>query len=801
MLRNYLIISIRNIFKQKTNGIINLTGLALGITVSLFIVLYIQSELNYEKDYTNYQNIYRLASTSWAKSSPPASDAIQNYFPQINASGRFALFRGGNNVVVVDDTHFPINNGYYADQSIVKIFNRDILMGSQSDILTRPFTIVLTESLASVLFKDKNPVGESIKFAFGELKNAREYEVTGVVEDFPENSHLKVEYLISMPTFFEDYPEGWTQSRTWKVVYTYIQFDNPEEFSDVKSNLKNFQYDHQVSNNYSKEDLDARGDYFELHPITDIHLKSNREQEMGPNSHIRYIYIFGALAVLIIIVASANFINIFVTQALKRGKEVGIRKVTGAYRSQLVIQFLLEAFLYTLISTIIAMALCSIALPIFNDIANQNFTFWDLAQKDHLLAILGLIITVTLLSGGYPSIFISGFKVIDSIKINQIPRSSLSSSRRILIILQFFIAIFMISSTLIISNQLEYFRNKDLGFDKDHIVSIYTYGDFRNVFQQKREYIYDEFKKHPGILRAGATTSLVGNISSIEFLRPDGMDRKDDFGVMRFSRSDEGFIPTMDIELIEGRNFNPVSDSAGAFIVNEKVVKMLGLEEPVGTYATNDFFQHRAPIVGVMKDFNFASLHNEIEPLVLSYRPGMSGTMVVKLSGDQLKESITYMESIIKDIAPGSIFTYDFLDERLNNLYLSEDKMSKIFKIFSFLAILISCMGLYGLAAYSAELRTKEIGIRKAFGASIPRILLLLSKVYLSLIIIAFVIAIPVSNYFVTEWLKNFAYQIPVDWSTFAISGVMVGIIALLAVTGKSLQAARINPSKSLRSE
>ncbi len=801
MLRNYLLISLRNIFRQKSNSFINIAGLAMGITVSLFIVLYIQSEFGFEKDYPQYKNIYRFASSNWAKSSPPASEAVKSYFPEIKESGRVALFRGGRSIAVIDDTHFPIDKGYYSDNSIIKIFDRKIVAGNYEDLLTRPFTLVLTESLAKTLFGDKNPLGESVKFAFGELQHAREYEITGVIQNFPENSHLKMDYLISMPTFFEDYPDEWTNSRTWKVMYTYLLFDNKDDYTNIQSKLRDFQYDHQLSENYTEEDLNARGDFFELHPIVDIHLKSHREQEMGPNSHIRYIYIFGALAALIIIVASANFINIFVTQALKRSKEIGIRKVTGAYRIQLINQFLLEALVYTILSTFIAIILCSITLPLFNELANQNFTFRDLLKNEHLLAIALLIIGVTFLSGGYPAIFISGFKIVDSIKINQIPQSSLSNSRKVLLILQFIIAIFMISSTLIISSQLKYFKNKDLGFDKEHIVAIYTYGDFRSVFQQRREYIFNEIKKHPGIIETGATTTLIGSISSIEFLRPDGWEpeNRDDF--MRFTRADEGFIPTLGIKLLEGRNFNPVTDSSGAFIVNEKVVEMLKLEDPIGTFATNDFFNHRGPIVGVMKDFNFASLHNEIEPLVISYRPEWPGTILVKLSGDQIKEAITHMESITKEIAPGSIFTYSFLDEDLNNLYLSEDKMSKIFKVFSFLAILISCMGLYGLAAYSAELRTKEIGIRKAFGASIPKILILLSKVYISLIFISFIIAIPISNYFVTEWLKNFAYQTSVNWWAFLISGLAVGLIALTAVTGKSIQAARTNPSKSLRSE
>jgi len=633
MLRNYILIGLRHILRQKGNSIINLSGLALGLSVSLFIVQYIHSELQFEKEYPNYQNIYRLASGRWAKSSPPAAEAIKEYFPEINESGRLALFRGGSNIVVINGSHHPVNNGYYSDPSILRIFERKLLHGSEEDQLKRPFTIVLTSTLANTLFKDRNPVGESIIFAFGSLQNARQYEITGVIEDFPKNSHLKMEYLVSMSTFTEHYPEGWANSRTWKVTYTYVSFTRQIDYENVQSKIVEFQYDHQVTDRYTRENLDEYGDYFELQPITDIHLKSHREQEMGPNSHMRYIYIFGGLAVLIIMVASANFINIFVTQALKRSREVGIRKVTGAYRTQLITQFMLEAFLHACISTIIAILLCILALPLFNEIANQNFSYYDFLQKEYLLAILILIAGVTLLSGGYPSIFISGFKAAESIKINQLPRSSLSNARKALIVFQFIIAIFMISSTLIISDQLEFFRTKDLGFEKDHVITVGTYGDFNNEFHQRKEYVYQEMKRHPGILEVGATSNLIGNISSVEFLLPDGMEYT--FGresFMRFFRSDEGFIPTMGIELVEGRNFNPVTDSSGAFIINEKVVEMLGLDNPVGTPATNTALGTKGTIVGIMKDFNFASLHNEIEPLAICVNTNVIRYAIIRIA-------------------------------------------------------------------------------------------------------------------------------------------------------------------------
>ena len=802
MLKNYLITTFRNFFRQKQNSLINLAGLALGIIVSLFIFLYINEEISYEKSYPDHQLIYRLASSQWAKSSPPACEEIIKYFPQIKNGGRLTHFQGNTNIMIFDDRHFPVNNGYLADQGIIDIFSRKVITGDRDHALERPYTLVLTESLAETLFGKTDPVGKSVKFAFGRTADAQLFEITAVIEDFPKNSHLKIEHLVSMPTFYKYLPEDWTQSRTWMVMYTYLKFKNQEEVKAAQSGLFDFQLNYLPKDNNQEDIIHKSGNYFELHPIAGIHLTSHREQEMGANSDIHYIYIFGGLAFMIILVASANFINIYITQSLKRSKEVGIRKVTGAFKGQLIRQFIFEAYIYTIMAVLIALLLCGLLLPVFNNITNLNFTIKQLLSLDHLYMILILVLIVGILSGGYPAFFISGFKIADAVKINQIPRSSLSLSRKVLIILQFMIAIFMIISTIVIYKQLKYMRNKDLGFDKENIVAVYTYGDFNYKFLSNRSFIYDQLLSHPGILQVGATSNLMGNIQSVEFLLPDGREYDRNIkGVMRFFRSDDKFIPAMNIELVAGRNFNPVSDSSGAFIINETTARALDLDDPVGTMATNITFGTHGPIVGVMKDFNFASLHQQIEPLVLTYDPERASTLVVKLSGKNTRETLNNIEKTIQEIAPGTLFHYDYIDERLNNLYISEDKMGTIFKIFSVLAILISCMGLYGIAAYTSELRTKEIGIRKAFGASAIRILFMLCRSYLSLIFIALVIAIPLANYFITEWMRGFAFQTDIGWWIFLFSGGLVLITALLAVTTRSIHAANTNPAHSLRFE
>lgn len=802
MFKNYLITSIRNFFRQKQNSLINLGGLALGITVSLFILLYIKAEISYEKSYPDHRLIFRLASKNWAKSSPPVCEEIRKYFPQIKNGGRLTHFQGYTNVLVIDQQHFPVRNGYFADQFIIEIFSRKVISGDPNHSLTRPFTLVLTESLAKTLFGERDPVGKSVKFAVGKIEEAPLFEITAVIEDFPINSHMKIDYLVSMPTFYKYLPEEWTQSRTWMVMYTYLLFNNQADVEAVKSRLYDFQVHYLVNDNFKEEIIQTSGNYFELHTIGDIHLTSHREQEMGANSDISYIYIFGGLALLIILVASANFINIYITQSLKRTKEVGIRKMTGAYKGQLIRQFIMEAYLYAAMASLIALILCGLLLPIFNDITNLNFTLEQLLSRDHLTMLLILVLIVGIVSGGYPAFFISGFKIADVVKINQLPRSSLSLARKVLIVFQFMIAIFMVISSIVIYQQLKYLRNKDLGFDKENIVAVYSYGDFSDQMLSNRSFIYNELLSHPGIISVGFTSNLMGNIPSIEYLLADGRENNlNTQKLMRFFRSDEGFIPTMNIKLITGRNFDPVIDSSAAFIINEAAVRTLELDEPVGTLATNTAFGTRGQIVGVMKDFNFASLHQEIEPLVLTYRPDQATTMLVKLLDDQISQALGHIEKTVKEVAPGTLFHYDFIDANLKQLYTSEDKMGLIFKIFSLLAILISCMGLYGIAAYTSELRTKEIGIRKAFGASSIRILFLLCRSYLLLIVIALVIAIPLANYFITEWLRTFAYHLEINWLIFLFSGFLVLFTALIAVSTRSIRAANINPALSLRFE
>ena len=798
MFKNFFKTSFRHLLNNKLNSLINLGGLALGITVCLFIFLYIHAELSYDREYPGYNHIYRLCSNTWAKSSPSEAREIMNYFPRIKEAG-FLSWKGG--IMIVNNQHFPAWNGYFADSSILSIFSRKILSGNRNDCLVRPLTAVITKSTAKVWFGDENPIGKTIKMAMGHMSDAPELEITGVIDDFPEKSHMKIDYMISLSTMYKFMDPQWMESRTWMAGYTYVVFKNDEDARYVRENLKEFQIHYQVNDNFSLETLESRGIYYDLMPLSQIHLYSHREQEMQANGNILYIYIFAGLGFLIILIASANFINLFITQALKRAREIGIRKTTGAFKSQILKQFLFEAYLSVILSSILAFVICMATLPVFNSIASQNYSITQMFSPAILTGIVILIIVVGLICGFYPSVFLSFFSITNSMKGNQLPRSTLSYLRKTLVTFQFVAAIFMIISTLVILRQLHYLRNKDLGFDKDHVVAFYTFGDMGDAVRNKREYIYDRLLKNPGILAVGAVSNLMGDVNSVEWLQPDGKEVENFNGNVRCMRVDDGFLKAFNIKLASGRNFNPLTDSSGAFLINEQLAKILDLKNPVGTMATNTASGMHGPIVGVMKDFNYASLHNPIEPLFLEYRPDWTYIIVARIKGSDIQQTLEYVHKIYSEIAPGSLFTYDFINDKLNSMYSAENRMGKIFNIFSVLAIFISCLGLYSLTAWTAKLRIKEIAIRKVFGASPGQLFVMLSKSYIGLIFIAILIAIPLGNYFVTEWLKDFTFHITVSWPVFVIAGVLVLIIALAAVSRQSYITAKTNPAESLKVE
>lgn len=795
MFKNYLLIALRNLLRNRTYTLINLLGLAIGISASLLMLMHIRQELSFEKSFPKHERISRISLHEWAKSSLPLAAELEKSFPAIEQTARLGQYRTFD-VAMYEDMHIPVGKGYMADQEIISLFDLKFLYGTKEEALSRPYTIVFTKSIADQLFGVDNPVGESVQFG-----GIDDLEVTGVIEDLPVNTHLNFDYLISMPTQYDWLDEDSEESRGWMSVYTYALFRDALAMEEAGKRMEDFSYQFFEDWGVTREEIKRRQSFYELHPLTSIHLGGNREQEISLNSDKVYVYIFSALALLIILIASVNFVNLFSTQVLKRSKEIGLRKVIGARRVHIFWQFLGEGLVVTLFAALFSLLLCMLLVPVYNDLAELSIQPLDLLSFENLFLLLAIVVVIVLISSGAPSFAISGFSVIKAIKGNQMPSSWLMKSRKKLVVFQFAISIFIVISALVINGQMEYLQNKELGFDKEQLLSVQLYGPLWNEAVNQREVFRNELGRIPGVVSIANTSGFLGNGLSVEGMRL--LEKKDEENApsMRCIRADEGFIPTLELELLEGRNFQPKADTSVVFIINEKAAEELNIDNPVGKLAQNTSNGDTGEIIGIVKNFNYASLHYDIDPMVIEYRPTWVGTMLIKMEGNDPMQTVEQLEDKLNTMLPGTQMLYRFIDEEMREMYLAENNMKKMLLIFSVLAIIIACLGLFGLTAYTVAQRSKEIGIRKVLGASLGSILILLSKDYLKLIVLAFVLAIPVANYFLDEWLQSFAYHIPMIWWMYVVPGILVLMIALLAVSGQSLRAASANPVESLKDE
>jgi putative ABC transport system permease protein len=793
MLKNHFRVAFRNILKQKAYNALNAIGLATGIAAGLIIALHIQEELSYEKDFDGYQHIYRVHEDQWAKSSPPMALEMQSFFPRMEAIARFAS--NGTRVVSTEYNNPGQVTGYYADSSVFSVFKFKIIDGNRDRALAASNTIVVTARMAKRYFGDDSAVGKMLKF-----DNGKEVPIVAVIEDLPENSHLKFDYLISMPTFYQDVPDDWTSSRGWMVMYTYARFKSDADFRATYAQWPRF-----IRHFYEgAPDLDKRvaNELIRFMPLADIHLKSNMEQEMGANGNILYVYIFIAVELLILVIACANFMSLFTTQTIKRMKEVGMRKIMGAKPAQLMVQIFTEVLLLTFLSLILAIILYQIVLPFYNNISGKTLGVWQIFETDNVLVIGSVLLFVVILSGFYPAFFISRFKAGSFLREDKLPNSMPNRVRSGLVIFQFVVSVSLIAAAIFVQQQMSLIRNKDLGFDKDQVVNISLYGALWSKTFKETSVVKNEFLKNPDILAVGRTGNIIGDHLSVERVVPEGEEREEDkYPTVRVQRIDEDFLNLMNIPLAYGRNFSSEMNDSSSFILNESAVKALGLTDPIGQRVNNTTMKRIGPVVGVVKDYHFTSLHNTIEPLVLEYKPEWTGYLSVKIRAGKTAETLAYVKKSVEAIAPGSLFIYDFLDVRLDALYKSEDSMGRVFQFFSGLAIIIACLGLLGLSAYTVESRTKEIGIRKVLGASVGGIVTMVSSRFFLLVFIGYILAVPVTWYGINQWLQNFAYHITIAWWVFALTGAMIFLIALLVVSFHAITAATRNPVKSLRYE
>lgn len=798
MVKHYLVTAFRNLYRNRTYATINIIGLVLGVSISFLMLIHIRHELGYENAFPKADRTYRVSYTSWAKSALPLAGELEKFFPDIEETGRLSRF-SEEDVMIYNDTHLPVRNGYFADQSVLSIFNVQFIVGNPETALMRPQTIVLSESIAKKLFKDENPLGKSVHFG-----GVPDLEITGVMKDLPDNTHLNFQYLVSFNGFLDQLSEGLKNNRNWMNPFTYVVLPEGHDLKEYQDRMHLFTYSF-LQGIETKEELDTENDFLEFFPVTAIHLHSHREQEMTKNSEVTYVYIFSALAVLIIVMASVNFINLFITQLLKRSKEVGLRKVIGAHKRQVVSQFMVEGFMSLSLATAFSIVLCNALLPVYNQLAGITLPESELLRMQNLSLLFGVVAVIFVFAIGLPALFMSGFKPISALKGLKLPTSSLLKLRQRLVVFQFAISIFMITGTLVIYRQMDYVVNKDLGFDKESVLAIQLYDKLWVEAVEKRDVLRTELKRNPHVISIANASSFFGNNLSVERLIPEGADKNGDWPVTRCVHGDEGILTTLGLQLIDGRTFDPSidnpNDSTTAFIINETAARMMKLKNPVGVMAQNNATSANGKIVGLIKDFNYASLHTAIQPYVIEYRPDWVGTMYIRMAAGDKAETVDYIEKTIKEIVPNTQILYSYLDDNIASMYSNENSMKDILMWFSFFTMTIAALGLFTLAAYITEIRTKEVGIRKVLGSSVRQIVMLFSRDYIKMIAVAFLLAVPVSYYFINKWLEGFAYQIHLAWWMFILPGLAVLFIAIIAASGQSLKAALANPTESLRSE
>ncbi len=813
MFKNYLITIVRNFWSQRLYSVLNVLGLSIALAVSILIYSYVREEISYDRHFPKANCIYRIVQyhygnqgpNNWANGAPLTAEEITGMIPEIEQAVRIRPAYGlviEHHIDSVTKVTHQEAGGFFADSGFVDMFDVKIITGDSKNPLSKPRSLVITEKLANKYFGNEDPIGNVLKIGGGD------FTVRAVMKEFPITTHFRPDYLIDWHTFIRMIKniglEDLYYNKHWAGVYTYVQLNEKVKVKDLSDKIADFRVEF-FSDEGTREEILQQGK-FVLQPITDIHLKSHLEQEIGPNGNIIYVMVFTLAAIFILIIAGVNYINIATARAFSRMKEVGIRKVTGAFRHQLIAQFMGEAIFIVTVSALLSILLADLLIPFYNHITGKTFTTSALYNPETISVLILIILVLGFISGLYPAFFVSNFKPVDAIKELKDPTSTTNKLRTGLVILQFAVSIFMIFSTVLIYRQMNYFLNKDLGFDKENMAIMPLNGKAYQLAVHNPETLKNELGKLPFIKGITMISHLPGDRFSVEGIRPEGVSEEQDMPSMRFLRVDEDFIPLLNIEIIKGRNLKSLSGDQSEYVLNQKAVEVLNLEEPTGINVTS-FFGQYGEIVGVCQDFHYASLHHVIEPLVLEinnntdFRNLWINFLLIRIIPGDVPTMLKKIEQTLEKIAQGTIVNFQFLDENLNKNYKSEYKLRDLFRAFAVFAIFISCLGLFGLSAFSTELRTKEVGIRKAMGAKLFPVSILLSRKYILLILVSLCIALPGGYFFIHNWLQNFAYHIDINSLDFILSAFLAIIIAIIAVSYQSIRAGRTNPVEALRYE
>ena len=814
MIKNYLKVALRNLWKSKGFSAINIIGLAAGLGVCLLIVLYVLDERSYDRYNVNADRIYRVDADLYfnntqftaAVSPRPMARTLVHDYPDFIQMVRFNNF--GDVMVKKGNNWIQDHHSVYVDSTFFKVFSVSIIAGDPNTALNEPHSLVIDETTAKKYFNSTDVVGKTL-----ELEDHKLCKITGVIKDIPKQSHFHFSFLRPLRDGYnQNDNDDWLSNnyQSYVLARPGVSRETLQSQLNHTANV-NLGRQLQAALHASLGDLEKQGGHFRyiLMPLTDIHLHSSKDAEFEPNGNINYVYVFSFIAILIMVIACVNFMNLSTARSANRAKEVGIRKVAGSTKTALILQFLTESVLISFISAILALCLALLLMPMFNNLAGKELHASMLFSGRILSILLLLVIMVGCLAGSYPAFYLSSFQPIKVLKGSLASGFKGSLLRNILVVFQFCISICLIVCTLVIYRQLNFIRSREVGFDRDQVLLVknaYTAGDPILNFRK-------ELKRIAGITDATLTGDIPseGNTYSRNGWFRDASLSAKDVVVMTNMFVDDDYVPTLGMKMTKGRNFDPKSfptDSLGV-IVNEATVQLLGWKDPLNqklfrpdfrTSTPNKLLPQEYHVVGVVKDFNYSSMHEKVLPLIMQLSDSR-GILAIRFQGGNIPSLLHQVEDRWDKMANGVPFAYTFMDNDFNQLYKADQQTGQVFITFAVFAILIACLGLFGLVTYAAEQRTKEIGIRKVLGATTGGLMNLLSRDFVKLVLIASLIAFPVAWWWMHQWLQTFAYRIGISWWIFIIAGMAALLIALLTVTTQTIRAALANPVRSLRSE
>ncbi len=790
MIFNYLKIAFRNIIRHKAFAFINIAGLAIGMACSIFILLWVQNELSYDRFHKNADEIYRITASlgdfKAAVNTSPMPPELKRKIPAVKNFVRLSDIN--QDVLEVGTKKFEEKRIFYADSTFLQVFSFPLLRGNPATALNRPGSVLITRDMAKKYFGDEDPMGKTLR-----MDNKDNISVTGVLENIPVNSHLQFDFIMPMSTIAQTNQD--LRDNKWDNFdfYSYIVLD--KSFKPTAANLAGME---KQLNNIYKDHVDQKllKVDFHLQPLTAIHLHSDLQAELPGRGNIQYVNIFFIVAIFILTVACINFMNLATARSARRAKEVGLRKVVGAGRGQLIGQFLGESMLIAFIALIIAITLVWLLLPVFNLVSGKLLSIHILDGKI-LAGLIGIALITGLISGSYPALFLSGFQPVKVLKGNMKTMGGNRIFRNSLVVLQFVVSIVLLAGTALVYKQLRFIKNMNLGFDKSNLLYMPMMGDMND----KQDALKGELKQNPltsdFAISGNLPVSLSNGTVSVKW------EGKDPNAQIIFPNLDvnEDFFNVYQLKMVSGRAFSRdfKADSSN-YVINEKAAQVMGMtsSNAIGQPLTQ--WGVKGVIVGVVKNFNYKPVQISIEPMIIRLNRN-GGVVTVRTKPGTTAATLKVLERISSRLNPAYPFSYGFIDQDLANQYKGEQQMGNLFNIFAGLAIFISCMGLYGLSAFMAEQRTKEIGVRKVLGASVANVVYMLSTSFTRLILVAVLIAVPIAWYAMNQWLQGFAYHVEIGWIVFGAAALAALAIAWLTISFESVKAAVANPANSLRSE